>query len=140
MTIRIYLPYTLLHIYSCTGYEVSTMPHDGVLATRQTVNLMTYYAIAQCMFIFVCVSCWYQLIVYHITFSHVDVSKMISIRQLWDVFVISASAGTSTNNVMQSQSNSTNTSPALISLEMQLKKYMRAKTPAIHIYTVRVGL
>jgi hypothetical protein len=63
---------------------------------------------------------------------------MISIQQLWDVFVMSSSAQRSANGAMFPQLNNTNTSPALISLEMQLKKYMRAKTPAIHIYTVRI--
>jgi len=108
------------------------MSHNGTLASKQSINLLTYYSIAQCIFIFVCVSCRYRLIVYHVSTTHVDVSKMISVKQLWDVFVLSSSSA-STSHL---QSNVTADSPRVNELDEQLRKYMDAKTPAIHIYTV----
>jgi len=116
------------------------MTQDGVLASPQSISLMTYYCVAQCMFIFVCVSCRYRLIVYHITTTHVDISKMISVQQLWDIFV-SSSVVTEKHTLPSSNSSIVpaplpTLSPQLLSLDMQLKKYMQAKTPAIHIYTV----
>jgi len=117
------------------------MPHDGMLASPQSISLMTYYCIAQCMFIFVCVSCRYRLIVYHIATTHVDISKMISVQQLWDIFV-SSSAAPDKPTLPPTNSSSPVApihalSPQLQSLDMKLRQYMQAKTPAIHIYTVR---
>ena len=114
------------------------MAHNGTLASKQSINLLTYYSIAQCMFIFVCVSCRYRLIVYHVSTTHVDISKMISVKQLWDVFVMSSSPTTLLSNGPQTVlSNATNYSPKVNELDEQLEKYMDAKTPAIHIYTVK---
>ena len=87
---------------------------------------MTYYCIAQCMFIFVCVSCRYRLIVYHITTTHVDISKMISVQQLWDIFV--SSSVVADQRTLPSSNSSISAvplptlSPQLLSLDMQLKK------------------
>jgi hypothetical protein len=122
--------------------HLAPMSHDGMLASPQSISLMTYYCIAQCMFIFVCVSCRYRLIVYHITTTHVDISKMISVQQLWDIFV-SSSALPEKNTILFTNSSTPVVpmhalSPQLMSLDMKLKKYMQAKTPAIHIYTVRL--
>jgi len=120
------------------------MTHDGILVSHQSISLMTYYCIAQCMFIFVCVSCRYRLIVYHITTTHVDISKMISVQKLWDIFV--SSSVVADQRTLPSSNSSISAvplptlSPQLLSLDMQLKKYMQSKTPAIHIYTVCANL
>ena len=114
------------------------MSHNGTLASKQSINLLTYYSIAQCMFVFVCVSCRYRLIVYHVSTTHVDISRMISVKQLWDVFVMSSSsASTLKHGSKEVLSNLTGYSPRVNELDEQLRKYMDAKTPAIHIYTVR---
>jgi len=114
------------------------MSHNGTLASKQSINLLTYYSIAQCMFVFVCVSCRYRLIVYHVSTTHVDISRMISVKQLWDVFVTSSSsASTLKHGSKEVLSNLTGYSPRVNELDEQLRKYMDAKTPAIHIYTVR---
>jgi len=113
------------------------MSHNGTLASKHSINLLTYYSIAQCMFIFVCVSCRYRLIVYHVSTTHVDISRMISVKQLWDVFVVSSSsASTLKDGSKPLLSNQTGYSPRVNELDEQLRKYMDAKTPAIHIYTV----
>ena len=114
------------------------MSHNGTLASKQSINLLTYYSIAQCMFVFVCVSCRYRLIVYHVSTTHVDISRMISVKQLWDVFVLSSSsASTLKDGSKEVLSNLTGYSPRVNELDERLRKYMDSKTPAIHIYTVR---
>jgi hypothetical protein len=66
---------------------------------------------------------------------------MISVKQLWDVFVMSSSPTTLLSNGPQTVlSNATQYSPKVNELDEQLRKYMDAKTPAIHIYTVNLAI
>jgi len=139
-TLSFFLYQQSIYITVYDVLDLMPMTHDGIWASHQSISLMTYYCIAQCMFVFVCVSCRYRLIVYHITTTHVDISKMISVQQLWDIFV---SSSVVPDQYTLPSSNSSNSavplptlSPQLLSLDMQLKKFMQAKTPAIHIYTV----
>jgi len=116
------------------------MSHDGVLASKHSINLVTYYCILQCMFIFTCISNRYRLIVYHVSTSHVDISKMISIKKLWEIFVSSSSQSVKENNMdIASKFNNSKFQSLPYqarNIDFQLKKYMDSKTPAIHIYTV----
>jgi len=116
------------------------MSHDGVLASKHSINLLTYCCILQCMFIFACVSSRYRLIVYHVSTSHFDISKMMSIMQLWEIFVSSSSQSDQENKIdLASKSNNSKFQSLPYqarNIDFQLKKYMDSKTPAIHIYTV----
>jgi hypothetical protein len=116
------------------------MSHDGVLASKHSINLLTYYCILQCMFIFICISSRYRLIVYHVSTSHVDISKMISVKQLWDIFISSSSESVKERTMDLALKINNTKFPSLPhrtrNIDFQLKKYMDSKTPAIHIYTV----
>ena len=116
------------------------MSHDGFLASKHSINLLTYYCILQCMFISACISSRYGLIVYHVSTSHVDISKMISIKQLWEIFVLSSSQSVQGNRIDLASKFNTSKFQSLPyqarNIDFQLKKYMDSKTPAIYIYTV----
>jgi len=50
------------------------------------IRMATYYTILQSMFIFGCISCQYRLMVYHVNFTHIDITKMMPLKRVWDIF------------------------------------------------------
>jgi len=56
------------------------------LGGRFAIRMATYYTILQSMFIFGCISCQYRLMVYHINFTHIDITKMMPLKRVWDIF------------------------------------------------------
>jgi len=56
------------------------------LGSRFAIRMATYYMIVQSMFIFRCMSCQYRLMVYHVSLTHVDITKMMPLRRVWDIF------------------------------------------------------
>ena len=56
--------------------------------------MATYYSILQSMFIFGCISCQYCLMVYRVNFVHVDITKMMPLKRVWEIFTqMSSSSG-----------------------------------------------
>ena len=93
--------------------------------------MATYYTILQSMFIFGCISCQYCLMVYHVNFTHIDITKMMPLKRVWDIFTqMSHSAGGEKNAA-------TNTAALVLESEKQLDallaRYKSSDVP-IHVY------
>ena len=56
------------------------------LGSRFAIRMATYYTIVLSMFIFGCISWQYRLMVYHVSLTHVDITKVMPLRRVWDIF------------------------------------------------------
>jgi len=105
------------------------------LGSRFAIKMATYYTILQSMFIFGCISCQYRLMVYHVSFTHVDITKMMPLRKIWDIFTQMSH----TSSTQDSIDNKTAGAPLLDS-ERQLNKllssYKSGHSVPIHVYKV----
>jgi len=106
------------------------------LGGKFAIRLATYYTILQSMFVFGCISCQYRLMVYHVSFSHVDITKMMPLRRVWDIFtqislgVKGVKDGTDSHNSTAFASRS----GAELQLDKLLSQYKMDNSVPIHVY------
>ena len=104
----------------------------AALGSRFAIRMATYYTIAQSMFIFGCISCQYRLMVYHVSFTHVDITKMMPLRRVWDIFTqISRSPS---GRGFGATNNSTVRTDAERQLDELLSRYKSGADVPIHVY------
>ena len=101
------------------------------LGSRFAIRMATYYTILQCMFIFGCISCQYRLMVYHVSFTHVDITKMMPLKRIWDIFTQMSRSADGGGTVIS------NSSALVLESEKQLDallaRYKSSDVP-IHVY------
>ena len=100
---------------------------------RFAIRLATYYTILQSMFIFGCISCQYRLMVYHVSFSHPDISKMMPLNRVWDIFT-QISRTPRESMVSFNMSTQGMMSNAEFSLDRLLNQYKIDNSVPIHVY------
>lgn len=66
------------------------MPGGGILAGTESIKLAIAWCVAQCMTVVFFISSMYRLMSYRVEFTDVDISKIISIRKLWDIVLFSS--------------------------------------------------
>ena len=104
------------------------------LGGRFAIKMATYYTVVQCMFIFGCISCQYRLMVYHVNFVHVDITKMMSLKTVWDIFT-KMSLGVATDSSGLGAANSTSPTPDNEKqLDALLARYKNTNDVPIHVY------
>jgi len=59
----------------------------GALGDRFAIRCAISYAILQAMFISASIATDYRLMVYHINFVHVDLSKIAPLSKIWNIFL-----------------------------------------------------
>jgi len=95
--------------------------------------MVTYDTILQCMFISGCNSCQYRLMVYHVNFVHVDITQMMPLKRIWDVFT-QMSQGLENCGGFGGVNS---TGPILYSdkqLDVLLARYKNTNDVPIHVY------
>jgi len=65
----------------------NTSHKAGALGDRVSIKCALSYAILQAMFISASIATDYRLMVYHINFVHVDLSKIAPLSQIWSIFL-----------------------------------------------------
>ena len=103
------------------------------LGGRFAIRLATYYTILQSMFIFGCISCQYRLMVYHVAFSHVDISKMMPLSRVWSIFT-QISHTPRDNNLYFNISTPGIQSDGDMQLDKLLNQYKIDNSVPIHVY------
>jgi len=105
----------------------------GGLGGRVAIKCAICYAILQTMFISGCIATEYRLMVYHIEFVNIDLSKIAPLAQIWSIFL------EITQYAPADLRNST-MAPVDISskLDELLHTYKESNTPAIRVYKVSV--
>ena len=102
------------------------------LGSRFAIRMATYYTIVQSMFIFGCISCQYRLIVYHVSLTHVDITKMMPLRKVWDIFTQMAhNLGADGSRF---NSSSVTRPDAERQLDELLSRYQSSSGVPIHVY------
>jgi len=103
------------------------------LGGKFAIRLATYYTIAQSMFVFGCISCQYRLMVYHVSFSHVDITKMMPLRRVWDIFT-QMSRGVTEGADLHNSTMFRTRSGAEMQLDKLLQQYKMDNSVPIHVY------
>ena len=74
------------------------------LGSKTAIKMAMYCVILQFVFIIVsCISWQYHLMVYHVSFAHVDITKIMPLRRIWDIYtqISPPSLGTVARNASQ---------------------------------------
>jgi hypothetical protein len=100
------------------------------LGGQFAIRMATYYTVLQSMFIFGCISCQYRLMVYRVNFTHVDITKMMPLKRVWDIFTQMSHAVGSGH-----LSNHSSVLPdAEKQLDALLSRYKNGNDVPIHVY------
>jgi len=60
---------------------------EKTLGSDIAIKMAMYYVFVQFIFILLCCVSWqYHLMVYHVSFSHADITKMMPLRRIWDLY------------------------------------------------------
>lgn len=129
---------TRVYLYKSTSYakKNSTMnevvPGYGALGSKTAIKVATWYAAFQSMFIVGCITTQYRLMVYHVDFVHIDLSKVMPLTKIWNIFIQS----TRVEPNVQNTTIHTNMDAAS-KLDQLLHTYKVDHTAAIRVYKVR---
>jgi len=106
------------------------------LGGRFAIRMATYYSILQSMFIFGCISCQYRLMVYRVNFVHVDITKMMPLKRVWDIFTqMSSSTDAGAGGGGGNGDNTTILKPDTEKqLDILLARYKNTNDVPIHVY------
>jgi len=97
------------------------------------IQMATYYTILQCMFIFGCISCQYRLMVYHVNFVHVNITEMMPLKRVWDIF-IQMSQGSANDGGFGGANSTCLTLDSEKQLDILLARYKNTNDVLIHVY------
>ena len=105
----------------------------GRLGTRGAIHCGICYAVLQAMFITGSIASQYRVMVYHVDFVNIDLSKIAPLARIWAIFCefnFAAHAVVLGNATVSAESSG--------SLDELLHAYSQSHTTAIHVYKVCV--
>ena len=123
-----------VYMHATLGPHQNSIAMGGLsLGSKFAIRLATYYTILQSMFVFGCISCQYRLMVYHIAFAHVDITKMMPLRRVWDIFT-QMSRGIKLGMDSQNSTVFATLSGAEMQLDKLLSQHKMDNSVPIHVY------
>jgi hypothetical protein len=118
------------HTTTCTAWHMGAPALGG----RFAIRMATYYTILQCMFIFGCISCQYRLMVYHVNFTHVDITKMMPLKRVWDIFTQMSLGAANGGGGTGGGNRTTHTLDSEKQLDLLLARHKNSNDVPIHVY------
>jgi len=115
---------------------VTYLMTEVTLGSKTAIKMAMYYVILQFVFIIVsCISWQYHLMVYHVSFTHVDITKMMPLRKIWEIFT-QMSHTSSTQDSIDNKTAGVSLLDSERQLNQLLSSYKSGHTVPIHVYKV----
>jgi len=105
----------------------------GRLGTRGAINCGICYAVLQAMFITGSIASQYRVMVYHVDFANIDLSKIAPLARIWSIFCEFSLASPA-----PVPGNVTGAGDMSAGLDELLHANSQSHTTAIHVYKVCV--
>jgi len=109
---------------------------EKTLGSDIAIKMAMYYVFIQFIFILLCCVSWqYHLMVYHVSFSHADITKMMPLRRIWDIYtqITPPTIGVLASNSSELSANNLDKKKQLDDL---LSKSKNLHATPIHVYKV----